>query len=169
MTRRPISKHGVNDLSDTRTDYGTQTPQNETGVFSPSCVSLDLEVGKNNNRIYAFAALRSDTGRSVVFRGGDLRTNLLKLDDLAKPNQLQDALLGNASVILRESVELPDKSVELRNCFSRLGLSDVNLGFGGLKMPVTLCIVPFLLCLPEIRLECRLQMDAGNCLTGRGR
>ena len=62
MTKRPISKRGVSGLS---------------------CISLDLEVGKQDNRIHAFAAVRSDTGQSVVFRDGDLRTSLLKLDDLA--------------------------------------------------------------------------------------
>lgn len=62
MTKRPIPKRGVSGLS---------------------CISLDLEVGKQDNRIHAFAAVRSDTGQSVVFHDGDLRTNLLKLDDLA--------------------------------------------------------------------------------------
>ena len=83
MTRRPISKHGVNGSSDTRTDDGAQAPQNEAEVFLPPCVSLDLEVGKKNNRIHAFAAVRPDTGQPVFFHGGDLQAELLKLDNLA--------------------------------------------------------------------------------------
>ena len=61
----------------------TKRPISKRGVSGSSCISLDLEVGKQDNRIHAFAAVRSDTGQSVVFRDGDLRTNLLKLDDLA--------------------------------------------------------------------------------------
>ncbi|MDE0159793.1 MAG: RecQ family ATP-dependent DNA helicase [Candidatus Dadabacteria bacterium] len=57
----------------------------------------------------------------------------LVLAYLEKPNQLQDTLLGNASVILREPIELPDESAEFKNRFSRLGLRDVNLGFAGSK------------------------------------
>ena len=57
----------------------------------------------------------------------------LALACLEKPNQLQDALIGDASLILREPVKLPDESAELRNRFSRLNLSDVNLGFAGSK------------------------------------
>ena len=61
----------------------TKRPISKRGVSSSSCISLDLEVGRQDDRIHAFAAVRSDTGQSVVFRDGDLRTNLLKLDDLA--------------------------------------------------------------------------------------
>ena len=61
----------------------TKRPISKRGVSGSSCISLDLEVGKQDNRIHAFAAVRSDTGQSVVFRDGDLQTNLLKLDDLA--------------------------------------------------------------------------------------
>ncbi len=47
------------------------------------CVSLDLEVGKGDSRIHAFAGVRADTGRRFVFTGGNLATALAKLDDLA--------------------------------------------------------------------------------------
>jgi len=55
----------------------------ETENFSPPCLSLDLEVKKQNNRIYAFAALRSDTGESISFDGNNLLVKLVELDDLA--------------------------------------------------------------------------------------
>ncbi len=55
----------------------------------------------------------------------------LVLARLEKPNRLQDALLGNSSMMLREPTGLLDESEELRNRFSRLGLCDVNLGFAG--------------------------------------
>ena len=60
-----------------------QKPQNKTKISSPSCLSLDLEVGKKNNRIHAFAAVRPDTGELPPFRGGNLRAELKKLDDFA--------------------------------------------------------------------------------------
>ena len=83
MTKRPISKRRVSGSSETGTDEGAGIPQNEIGIFSSPCVSLDLEVGKQNSWIHSFAAVRSDTGKSVVFSGGNLRAELLKLDDLS--------------------------------------------------------------------------------------
>ena len=50
--------------------------------FRPACVSLDLEVGKDN-RIHAFGAVRGDTGRSTTHSGGDLAAALIKLDAFA--------------------------------------------------------------------------------------
>ena len=50
--------------------------------FRPACVSLDLEVGKDD-RIHAFGAVRSDTGRSMTHSGGDLAAALTKLDAFA--------------------------------------------------------------------------------------
>jgi len=50
--------------------------------FRPACVSLDLEVGKDN-RIHAFGAVRGDTGRSMTHSGGDLAAALTKLDAFA--------------------------------------------------------------------------------------
>ena len=83
MTQHPISSHGSSGSSDVGTDSGTQRPQNKTKISLLSCLSLDLEVGKKNNLIHAFAAVRPDTGQSVVFRNGDLQSKLPKLDDLA--------------------------------------------------------------------------------------
>ena len=50
--------------------------------FRPACVSLDLEVGKDN-RIHAFGAVRGDTDRSMAHSGGDLAGALTKLDAFA--------------------------------------------------------------------------------------
>ena len=47
---------------------------------SLTCLSLDLEVRK---RINAFAAVRPDTERPLVFRGGDLGKALARLDEFA--------------------------------------------------------------------------------------
>ena len=55
----------------------------EDGTVPPRCVSLDLEVGKEDGRIRALAGVRADTGRSFAFGGGDLTAALAGLDDLA--------------------------------------------------------------------------------------
>ena len=55
----------------------------------------------------------------------------LALARFEEPHQLQETLLGNASVILRERTELSDESTELRKRFNRLSLRDVYLGFAG--------------------------------------
>ena len=53
-------------------------------TFSPCCVSLDLEVGKEDGRIRAFGAIRADTGQSLVRRPGKrLTAALTALDELA--------------------------------------------------------------------------------------
>ena len=51
--------------------------------FRPRCLSLDLEVGKEDGRIHAFGAVRADTGRRLVHSGGGLPAALAKLDELA--------------------------------------------------------------------------------------
>ncbi len=57
------------------------TPKDQ--AWLPRCLSLDLEVGKADSRIHAFAGVRADTGERVVFSRGDLATALAKLDALA--------------------------------------------------------------------------------------
>ena len=64
----------------------------DTRSFPSSYLSLDLEIGKRDRRIHAFAAVRSDTGRSQIFRGGSLAGALSKLDDIADG---VDCLLGH--------------------------------------------------------------------------
>ena len=60
--------------------------------FSSRCLSLDLEVGKQDCRIHAFAAVRPDVDQPLVFQGGDLATKLSELDDFADG---ADFLLGH--------------------------------------------------------------------------
>ena len=69
----------------------------QSGKRLPVFLSLDLEVVKRNGRIRAFAAVRSDTGRSFEFHGGKfdggkLMAALAKLDTFAAG---VDALLGH--------------------------------------------------------------------------
>lgn len=55
----------------------------ESPELSPRCLSIDLEVGKEDSHIHSFAAVRGDTGQSLVFQKGDLPKALAKLDDFA--------------------------------------------------------------------------------------
>ena len=55
-------------------------------------LALDLEVGRHNDRIHAFGAVRSRSGQSLTFRSGDLATALKNLDTFAKG---ADYLLGH--------------------------------------------------------------------------
>ena len=58
----------------------THTPERGE-PFKPPCLSLDLEVGKEDGRIRAFGAVRGDTGRG--HSGGGSASALAKLDELA--------------------------------------------------------------------------------------
>ena len=60
--------------------------------LSSRCLSLDLEVGKQDDRIYAFAAVRPDVDQPLVFHDGDLATALAELDEFADG---ADFLLGH--------------------------------------------------------------------------
>ncbi|MBI4757068.1 MAG: DEAD/DEAH box helicase, partial [Betaproteobacteria bacterium] len=63
-------------------DLRTESP--DPGVFAPRCLCVDLEVGVRDARIRRFAAVRGDTGQTLVFRGGDLAAALDRLDELAE-------------------------------------------------------------------------------------
>ena len=79
--------------------YGTMTnsitgPLDQFNRLSFRCLSLDLEVGRND-RIFKFAAVRLDTGRALVYPdngAGGLISALAKLDELAGD---ADFLLGH--------------------------------------------------------------------------
>ncbi len=47
------------------------------------CLSLDLEVGRHDGRIHAFAAVRAGTGEALTFHGGNLASALTELDAFA--------------------------------------------------------------------------------------
>ena len=55
-------------------------------------LSVDLEVGKKNGSIHAFAAVRLDADRPLIFQKGNLATALRKLDRFADGS---DVLLGH--------------------------------------------------------------------------
>ena len=63
-----------------------------TVINTPDFLALDLEVGRHDNRIHAFAAVRSRSGKARTFHGGDLDTALESLDVFA---QGADYLLGH--------------------------------------------------------------------------
>ncbi len=66
----------------------------ESSNLSLNCLSLDLEVGVKDRRIHAYAAVRPDTGQSLILRStpGRLASALAKLDDFADG---VDFLLGH--------------------------------------------------------------------------
>ena len=51
--------------------------------YSHRCVSIDLEVGKQDGRIRAFAAVRPDKDQPLTFNGGNLTSALKALDQYA--------------------------------------------------------------------------------------
>ena len=55
-------------------------------------LALDLEVGRHDDRIHAFGAVRARSGQSLTFRRGDLATALANLDAFTKG---ADYLLGH--------------------------------------------------------------------------
>ena len=67
---------------------------NDIHLSLSGCLSLDLEVGKQDRRIYALAGVRADTDRSLTFpsKGASLAAGLSQLDDLADG---ADFLLGH--------------------------------------------------------------------------
>ena len=70
------------------------SPPDQDNRLSFRCLSLDLEVGRDE-RIFRFAAVRPDTGQTFVYPddgGGSLNAALVKLDDLADG---ADFLLGH--------------------------------------------------------------------------
>ena len=70
------------------------SPPDQDNRLSFRCLSLDLEVGRDD-RIFRFAAVRPDTGQTFVYPddgGGGLNAALVDLDDLADG---ADFLLGH--------------------------------------------------------------------------
>ena len=80
------SKSGQSGIRDSAIPtYSTDDPSLQPSApgFAPRCLSIDLEVGRQDGRIHRFAAVRGDTGESFHHRGGDLRAGLAKLDRMA--------------------------------------------------------------------------------------
>ena len=57
------------------------TDSNRDKPVKPRCLSVDLEVGKEDGRIHAFGAVRGDTGHR--YQGGGSASELTRLDALA--------------------------------------------------------------------------------------
>lgn len=96
----------------------------EAGDFASRCLSIDLEVGKRDKRIQAFAAVRGDTRQAFIHRKGNLAESLAGLDDFAIGT---DVLLGHNLI-----------------GFDAIHLAAVNPGLRLLKLPMvdTLCLNP---------------------------
>ena len=92
MTTCPDTDHRGQRPSATGTHTGLVPRPDSDTPFVPPCLSLDLEVGMQDSRIHAFAAVRPDTGQRLVFGGGNLTAALVQLDQLA---QGADFLLGH--------------------------------------------------------------------------
>lgn len=59
---------------------------NKAKEFAPRCVSLDLEVGKENSRIHSLAGVKGDSGDAFTYKGskeGELLQALAALDRFA--------------------------------------------------------------------------------------
>ena len=52
--------------------------------FAPTCLSIDLEVGKKDGKIHEFAAVRGDTGAVLHCAGSELASRLDRLTDFAE-------------------------------------------------------------------------------------
>ncbi len=52
--------------------------------FAPHCLSIDLEVGKHDSRIYHFAGVRGDNQVAYVGHAKDLQQELLELDQFSR-------------------------------------------------------------------------------------
>ncbi len=83
----------------------TKTPGN--GLL---CLSIDLEVGVQDQRIHSFAAVRGDNGASFVFQNGNLRDALKKLDASSGPMAF---LLGH-NIIAFDAPHLAAAQPDLR-------------------------------------------------------
>lgn len=52
-------------------------------AHSPKCLSIDLEVDKESSRVFALAAVRSDSDKRVCLRGAIVKSEIWKLDELS--------------------------------------------------------------------------------------
>ena len=57
--------------------------KSDVSNFTPSCLSLDLEVGRRDGRIHAFAGIHGKTAQAFVYQKGNLEKALTQLDDFA--------------------------------------------------------------------------------------
>ena len=79
-TANLATDHATNASPNGRQDADAPETQQDRR-FRSRCLSLDLEVGKEDGRIHAFGAVRADNGQG--YSGGGSASELAKLDDLA--------------------------------------------------------------------------------------
>jgi ATP-dependent DNA helicase RecQ len=82
----------------------------DAAAFKPRCISIDLEVGKDDSRIRQFAAVRGDTGKSLVFKQGQLAEALDELDAFSEGAAF---LLGH-NLVAFDAVHLAAAKPDLR-------------------------------------------------------
>ncbi len=68
------------DVEERLGDEMTDAPAADRRPFAPKCLSIDLEVGRKDERIHQFAAVRGDDGRALVHEKGNLSDALSRLD-----------------------------------------------------------------------------------------
>ena len=78
---QPAAEQSAGSTPHVELDPGPPSSE-EDELFRPRCLSLDLEVGRQDGRIHAFGAVRADTGDRLVHSAGGLSEALLKLDEL---------------------------------------------------------------------------------------
>ena len=79
---KPAAQQSASTTPHVEPDPGTPTSEKDE-LFRPRCLSLDLEVGRQDGRIGAIGAVRADTSERLMHSGGGLAEALLKLDELA--------------------------------------------------------------------------------------
>ena len=52
--------------------------------FAPTCLSIDLEVGRDDSRIYEFSAVRGDDGRALTPGKNKVREGLAEVSDFSQ-------------------------------------------------------------------------------------
>ena len=78
-----VNHSGVQAVTVDNQDSCPESSSAEVNEYLLSCVSLDLEVNKGNQRIRAFAAIRHGTGESLTFQKGNLAHALHRLDEFS--------------------------------------------------------------------------------------
>ena len=81
MASHPVTGQEADGVSTVKS--GGNAAGYKKGTILPRCLSLDLEVGKEDHHIHAFAAIRPDTGENLKHHGRGLTEALTKLDALA--------------------------------------------------------------------------------------
>lgn len=74
----------VKDSAEAGDDRAYGRTEDRASAFAPRCLCVDLEAGRKDSKIHKLAGIRSDTGQTFQFSGGDLAAALKRLDALAE-------------------------------------------------------------------------------------